>query len=39
MKTRKEKQLEIQLLTEKLQRISGKKVVLKEGLSQAKKNY
>jgi len=30
MKTEKEKQLEIQLLTEKIQRISGKKVVLKE---------
>jgi len=31
MKSEKEKQLEIQLLTEKIQRISGKKVVLKEG--------
>jgi len=30
MKSEKEKQLEIQLLTEKIQRISGKKVVLKE---------
>ena len=29
--TQKEKQLTIQLLTEKLQRISGKKVTLKEG--------
>jgi len=32
MKTEKEKQLEIALLTEKLQRISKKKIVLKEGL-------
>jgi len=30
MKTEKEKQLEIQLLTEKIQRISGKKVVFTE---------
>jgi len=30
MKSEKEKQLEIQLLTEKIQKISGKKVVLKE---------
>jgi len=32
MKSEKEKQLEIQLLTEKLQRISGKKIILKEDM-------
>jgi len=31
MKSEKEKQLEIQLLTEKIQRISGKRVIFEEG--------
>jgi len=39
MKTEKEKQLEIQLLTEKIERISGKKVILRENINQQKIDF
>src|ERR1035437_105037 len=39
MKSLKEKQLEIQLLTEKIERISGKKVIFVESLKTAKQSF